>query len=699
MLSCDQKAGLSKVEEYNWRNLTIGGGGYVTGIYIHPGNSDLVYIRTDVGGAFRYDSDKGKMQQLLNWAKVEDANLYGVYGMALDPLNENHVFLAAGRYPFAEPADVFESFDKGETFLPLALNKPMGANKHPEKLGDKLVLNPFNNNELWCATYGEGLWIYSIDIKKWEKSIFESEGNIQSILFDHSRNGIIYISTVNDGIYYTSDNGRSFQKIEGYIWDNTEIALNEQANILFASSRNDGVHSLTSPIKNSKWKDITPNIGAKDYRTISFSNGILITAPGKPMGALSWGFYTSQNNGLSWQVRPSKIDQCIKWHQELFPGSAISDIVFDPNNPDRILISDWFSVFETKNFNSDTVVWSNQIAKGHEEVVCLNMAALPKNETDISLYSAHADIAGFAHLNSDSAPYHIFKSSYGSKINNLTGLAFCETKPNVVYSLGSEKHGGELSCLARSIDYGKTWEVLPAYQNDWGWGRIAVSSGNENQIVITTQNKGVLFSKDGGKSFEKAMGAPENLVTGPVFRYNYMLVSDKVKDNCFYIYSREDNAIFRSDDFGKTWTETAFLPTPERKFFKAQLDFDYWRLESVPDKEGHLFLSLANKGLFHSTDFGNTWVKLENLNSVPLMGLGAPMTKDGYPTVYVLAQKPGDNELWYYRSTDEGKTFIKMNDERNRIGNNPQFIEGDRQIFGRIYIGTNGSGVVVGELK
>jgi hypothetical protein len=35
-----------------WRNAAIGGGGYATGIYVHPSSGD-VYMRTDVGGAIK----------------------------------------------------------------------------------------------------------------------------------------------------------------------------------------------------------------------------------------------------------------------------------------------------------------------------------------------------------------------------------------------------------------------------------------------------------------------------------------------------------------------------------------------------------------------------------------------------------------------------------------------------------------------
>ena len=100
-------------ERYVFHNVTLGGGGFVTGIIFSPAEKGLVYVRTDVGGAYRRDSSGGPWTPLLDWVNQTDWNLFGVESLACDPSEAGRVYVAAGTYnnPGASNGEVLRSGD------------------------------------------------------------------------------------------------------------------------------------------------------------------------------------------------------------------------------------------------------------------------------------------------------------------------------------------------------------------------------------------------------------------------------------------------------------------------------------------------------------------------------------------------------------------------------------------------------------
>ena len=52
---------------YDWNTVCIGGGGFVSGIVTSSTCEGLVYARTDVGGAYRWDGDNQSWIALTDW--------------------------------------------------------------------------------------------------------------------------------------------------------------------------------------------------------------------------------------------------------------------------------------------------------------------------------------------------------------------------------------------------------------------------------------------------------------------------------------------------------------------------------------------------------------------------------------------------------------------------------------------------------
>jgi hypothetical protein len=71
------------VQLFQWRNVNIQGMGYVTGLVVQPAAPFDVYIRTDVGGAYRFDRPSSSWIPLLDGLATQGG--IGTESVAIDP--------------------------------------------------------------------------------------------------------------------------------------------------------------------------------------------------------------------------------------------------------------------------------------------------------------------------------------------------------------------------------------------------------------------------------------------------------------------------------------------------------------------------------------------------------------------------------------------------------------------------------------
>src|SRR5207253_1225787 len=100
----------------SWASVKFGGGGYVTGLIFHPSSPNVLYARTDVGGAYRWN------QATTSWVPITDGlgfgggeeRFHGIESIAVDPNNDQVVYLAAGMYTSEGNGRLYISSDRGD---------------------------------------------------------------------------------------------------------------------------------------------------------------------------------------------------------------------------------------------------------------------------------------------------------------------------------------------------------------------------------------------------------------------------------------------------------------------------------------------------------------------------------------------------------------------------------------------------------
>ncbi len=122
-------------------------------------------------------------------------------------------------------------------------------------------------------------------------------------------------------------------------------------------------------------------------------------------------------------------------------------------------------------------------------------------------------------------------------------------------------------------------------------------------------------------------------------------------------------------------------------------------------KSGVFYLALGAHGLwkllYDKTKNDMRVIKLSRPNDIVYrLGLGVGRPGGDYAAeqkaLYVSAVI--DGEYGFYRSADEGQSFVRLNTAEQMFGE-INSMEGDSRVYGRFYVGTGSRGVLYGERR
>ena len=134
---------------YTWDIAPFGGAGMVTGIFPAKTESGMVYARTDIGGAYRWDKNNAKWVALMDWVSATDSGLMGIDSMAVDPKNAANIVMLAGNKDanYGNTA-ILRSNNYGKSFsrTDVTAQFKTHGNGHARQSGERLAIDPGSSN-------------------------------------------------------------------------------------------------------------------------------------------------------------------------------------------------------------------------------------------------------------------------------------------------------------------------------------------------------------------------------------------------------------------------------------------------------------------------------------------------------------------------------------------------------------------------
>jgi hypothetical protein len=210
--------------------------GFITGFIAHPTTPEVYYVRTDIGSSYRWDTAKDQWLPLTDFISAADVNHFGTESFAIDPSNDQKLYLAQGQYTTSNNSAFYVSNDRGANFNVYPAPFRMGSNEIGRNDGERLAVNPFKSNELYFGTRQEGLWKSTNGAKTWTNvsvpatavlpQYFGNNVGIVFVIFDPNNRGTIYYGAFEPGgLYVSKDSGTSWNQIPGQplTWDSVPL--------------------------------------------------------------------------------------------------------------------------------------------------------------------------------------------------------------------------------------------------------------------------------------------------------------------------------------------------------------------------------------------------------------------------------------------------------------------------------------------
>ncbi|MEO5932397.1 MAG: dockerin, partial [Duganella sp.] len=702
-----------------WANVKFGGGGYVPGLIFHPTSPDVLYARTDNGGAYRWDAAHAAWVPITDGFGAAESFYHGSETMALDPNDDRLVYMGTGGSLSDQPdGRLYISTDRGDNWT--HVNLPFSAsNGQGRAVGERMMVDPNNPAILFYGSRTTGLWKSADRGQTWQQvrslttfkmtkeqidaAPWRSVVGFEQVIFDTSTKGTgnatqtIYTAVAPDyaavaglaySMYKTTDGGATWTGIAtpvtGFYIPHMVRAKDGMMYVAFTKGSGPGSPGPSSLYKfdGSNWT-LLKKYDPDQWNNAFGMGGLSVSGTGATT-RIALGVTDSWGNWDGQPVVQLSDDAGVTWREisAMAPHGGdtdgwsgwVDDVEIDPNNPERVLHVHGGGVWETRNASAAKPSWTN-LTVGMEQTATLALMAPPPG-ANYQLLNSSGDIGMVVHTELTKAPTRGPKGWFSN--SNSSDMAW--SNPAYIATIGTTTWDHPNVAGAYSTDSGLTWTAFAANHPDG-----MAHQGGDSTLAVTKPGHIVWAPSDSVPAYTTDSGARWTYTNLPAVEpgTSYRLAADRKNPNRVYAYQggggwwRSAPLFYYSTDGGHTFTLSSQFSTlgPRPEFISNT------SLAVNANAEGDVWLADSHS-IFHSLDGGATWTKLSVTESIwgdhptwswPVVygatsiALGkAPAGASYSASVYLVGVING---VWgVHRSDDGGTTWRRFNDDKHQFG-------------------------------
>jgi photosystem II stability/assembly factor-like uncharacterized protein len=642
-----------------------GGGGRFTALAIDPQDARIILVGSDVAGVFK-STDGGDSFEV----KGQGLEGFSVAAIVFHPDDSHKVYLLTDD-------GLYESIDHAESWHKLS---PLVFYR-ARFIGSRPMV--FFENDLWTATDANGVFQLKLDAPRLPM-VLPVPGlitcKVNSLAVYH---GSLYAGT-SRGVYQYK--GEKWHLMNAGLppgnRDITDIIAHTQDR-LYIVDKNSGLHIWNAAAE--KWEKrgmqcVTALSDApKAYKALAVhpDNPDRIFLATHPE---TWPFllFQSDNGGASWETVKNftqATQSAVSWRK---PVDAIETILFSPQNPDHMYLSEWWNVWRSLDGGKN---WT-QLLKGLQNSVVNDIKVHLKNKD--TLFTAVAD-NGL--VMSDDAGKNWKRIMSGVEDGHGQEVELSRQNPLKMYLLMNPWFKKGKLYIYKTLDGGTSWQDVGFSTKGLVLQKLAFADGvptnleidpaDDDIVYVGTNGYGIFKTVNGGRDWE----AINNGLASPYIKGPGALLTHPRKPQTLFA-STQGGGIYKTTDGGRLWK-----PVTKRNLFTFGMAID-------PSEPSRIIAGCAQKKYILSEDEGMTWQELQLPgNAPPHIAAYAPAFNPVRPQEIFMGTLAYDYKAadGLFVSHDRGRTFKKLPLDLPGISINDIAVSGSSDA--RILLGFNGIGM------